>query len=331
MRYEDDEEYKPYLIIPGNPDDRVVFPDELKHYGVKGMKWGIRHDRERSSYRDRKMSKYEDKYRKKNKDNLSDEEIRQKAEKKYIRRRNIKIASGALVAAYAGYKFVDSGTANSAFQKCLRVIDRSDDLFNKKEGLSGNLSSDDIMKNVVSRINPDYGSAGTKNNCRRCTFAYEMSRRGYDVKATRTLKGTGQHGAGLYEATHAGRQSIFHGPISTMNLAIKDIRKATTQENGMINTMGAPLGKTNPFDSLVSSNPDRARGELMMKWSKGGGHSMAYEIIDGSVHVFDCQTGREYDRNSFERLLPHVSELNYTRLDNLHLDTRFLDRWLTNA
>ena len=36
--FERDEDYKPYLRIPGNPDERVVFPDELEHHGVKGTK-----------------------------------------------------------------------------------------------------------------------------------------------------------------------------------------------------------------------------------------------------------------------------------------------------
>ena len=34
-------------------------------------------------------------------------------------------------------------------------------------------------------------------NCRRCTFAYELSRRGYDVQATKTLIGTGQDANGM--------------------------------------------------------------------------------------------------------------------------------------
>ena len=45
------------------------------------------------------------------------------------------------------------------------------------------------------------GKFGTKLNCRRCTFAYELSRRGYDVKATRTMKGTGQTYLGVAKAT----------------------------------------------------------------------------------------------------------------------------------
>lgn len=45
---------------------------------------------------------------------------------------------------------------------------------------------------------PEYGnSLGSFMNCRRCTFAYELSRRGYDVQATKTLIGTGQDANGM--------------------------------------------------------------------------------------------------------------------------------------
>ena len=336
--------------------------NELYHYGILGMRWGVRRfqnkdgsytaagkkrydkseegrrDDNRSSFRSRKIAKYEAEYKKKNKDNLSDEEIRAKAEQKYKRRRNVMIAGAVVVAAYAGYKFVDSGSAHALMQKGQRLLHPSDDLFNKNDNLAGDLSTDEIMSSVVSRINPNYGAPGTKNNCRRCTFAYELSRRGYDVRATRTHGATGQNGAGLYEAVNTGRQTFFHGPISTMGLSLSeamrqfrnnpddyDVESVASQFTGNL------CDKNNIFSTLASSNPNRARGEVMLRWTIGGAHSMAYEIIDGTAHIFDNQTGKHYDPETFSKYLPYIAESRWTRLDNVQLDMDFLDRWITNA
>lgn len=336
--------------------------NELYHHGILGMKWGVRRfqnkdgsytaagkkrydksgkgrsDDNRGSFRSRKIAKYEAEYKEKNKDGLSDEEIRAKAERKYKRRRNALIVGAAVVAAYAGYKFVDSGSAHALMQKGQRLLHPSDDLFNKNDSLAGDLSTDEIMNSVVSRINPNYGAPGTKVNCRRCTFAYELSRRGYDVKATRTRGGTGQTAAGLYEATHTGRQSFSHGPISAIGLLLSEAMRQIRNNpddydvDSLVSSFTGNLcDKNDIFSTLASSNPNRARGEVMVQWTTGSAHSMAFEIIDGTAHIFDNQTGTHYDPDTFSKFLPYITESRWTRLDNVQLDMGFLDRWVTNA
>ena len=70
----------------------------------------------------------------------------------------------------------------------------------KNDLLSRHMSPDSIMKEVVEPINPGYGGVGTKMNCRRCTFGYEMQRRGLDLAATRSHAGTGQTPTSLLNA-----------------------------------------------------------------------------------------------------------------------------------
>lgn len=109
---------------------------------------------------------------------------------------------GAAVLAYGTYASIQSGEAT-------RLIEKGKDFFvGKNESawkLDRSLSdqtmdADTIYSKVVSKINPDYGAPGTKVNCRRATFAYEMRRRGYDVAATRTTDGRGQTMVGMYNA-----------------------------------------------------------------------------------------------------------------------------------
>ncbi len=51
-------------------------------------------------------------------------------------------------------------------------------------------------------------------NCRRCTFAYEMRRRGYDVAATRTTNGRGQTAVGVYNALNTEGDIAKVGKLS---------------------------------------------------------------------------------------------------------------------
>lgn len=71
------------------------------------------------------------------------------------------------------------------------------------------MSEDEILDKVVKGINPNYGvSPGSMSNCLRCTFAYEMSRRGYDVRATETLGGAGQGMAGMISALDKNKKRL---------------------------------------------------------------------------------------------------------------------------
>ena len=188
------------------------------------------------------------------------------------------------------------------------------------------LSADDIVKNVMPGINPGYGDKwGTNMNCRRATFAYEMRRRGYDVQATRTSNGMGQTVGGLFKATKPSKEEQTQGLLSML-------QKKTD------NDYGTGIGKTGiggDEDSIfgaLSKQPERSRGELGVLWKgpmpgiPGGGHSVAYEIINGKAHIFDNQTGKEYKQG--DTIFSQIESAAFTRLDNVELNESFLTKWV---
>ena len=85
------------------------YPDYLMHYGVPGMKWGVRKQRVTSGKTKRRSSK----------GSMSEED------KKARRRRNAKIAAGVAgvaLAAYGAHKIYTGSLNNSAAEKAEQLL-----------------------------------------------------------------------------------------------------------------------------------------------------------------------------------------------------------------
>lgn len=251
-----------------------------------------------------------------------------------------------LTAAYLIQDNIQSGNATRMIAKGKERMSGEKFAFKKNPKLSNpNFDVDDIHHHVLQGINPDYGAIGTKMNCRRATFSYEMRRRGYDVKATKTTNANGQNVLGLMNAITpnqkikrtsmssvlrtTGRETIAKSKKPTTSTPVLDLSKNFAA--GGKTKIQMPSGVKSIFDSLAKE-PDGSRGELGVQWAMGGGHSMAYEVVKGKPVIFDGQTGKIFDNHDFfSKAMPTVKNAGFTRLDNIDLNVDYLMRWMTNA
>ena len=340
----------------------------LEHHGIKGMRWGVRrferknttrkisnrHDESKKAKRnrtnERKKSKHqirlEKKYQAKG---MTAEEAEKRSERRIRNQKRAVIVGASIAAVYLGYKLVDSGVASSYIDKGrARLKGISMDEFlggsrlnNKKSNKF--YSSKEILDNVVSDINPSYlSSPGTTNNCLRCSYAYELSRRGYDVQARRTLRGSGQSPLAAYNSFRdkkiRGTPFSYSSSAGYMLSGNKEFKYrlgeiAKTQitipkELDTISKKSVAYGE-NIFKTLAKE-PTGARGELSVYWPEGmGGHSLAWEIVKGKPVVFDCQRRQMYESGrELGDSLKHISGAVYQRLDDKELDLGFLSRWV---
>ncbi len=335
---------------------QVYYDEQLYHYGIKGMKWGVikkeditsssrtKHNTP-TSKRELKAEKFEDKA-----NNANSERRKKFYEREAERARNGKLShrqrqvlvGASIVAAYATYKFVDSGEAHRLITTGKAILNKEDPInkWVKNEAFANkHWDAQTAFNEVALNINPYYGvEPGTTMNCRRCTFAYIKAREGFDVEATRSFTATGQNDISVYNAI-SGNKWVKGGRLG----AGREIRKGNQDFidflssnkphlNAKIN-LGDDSNKTAEkiFEAL-STKPNNARGELTMNWHAGGGHSMAWEIFNGKPVIFDVQTREMYDTpEKMSHIASRIKVSKYSRLDNVKLDEKMLGRWVTNA
>jgi hypothetical protein len=350
--------------------------DYLAHYGVKGMRWGHHKSEEavaeRQVKREAKAQAFEGKAAalatkmeelqmgkmspgrvariqeldKERMTALSDAEAKRNGKLTSKQKKVIvgaSIAAG-LVAAYVVQDQIQSGDVTRMIAKGREHFSGEKFDFKRDPKLADLRHEDEIHEKIVKKVNPDYGKIGTKMNCRRATFAYEMRRRGYDVQATKTTNGNGQTAMGLHNAVSPDRKGkdLRTGKIRTMTrfgketFATDDSEKPLTNlisnlDAGSKNKIPAASRPENIFNAL-KDQPDGSRGELGVMWKMGGGHSMAYEIFNGKPIIFDAQSGKKLDTpEAFAKAMGSVRDAGFTRLDNIDLNQDYLMKWMKNA
>lgn len=361
-----------YHVKPGSPGDI------LEHHGVKGMKWGVRKAETGGKAANAKnveklfsnptvagarISDLKGKVAPRpsappNQRTVRDVEAEQKqalrkaeaanggkklsdAQKKAIVGA---VAISALIGANALARGQQSGALNSWKLQAQQRLHGGKVPFKINKDLAKPMDAEGILNNVAKQVNPNYSQMGGKMNCRRCTYVYELRRRGFDVNATTSAVGWGQSESGVINAVTPGGKkfydslSVSQAVVSTgkSSVALGDKRTNPVKKILMENLMTDNILKSPTISSSKSvldelaKQPNGARGEVLFKFS-GFGHSMAYEVIDGKPHIFDSQKGTLYNsEHPVETKWDGFSGAEITRLDNVDLDLKFLTRWADN-
>lgn len=150
-------------------------------------------------------------------------------------------------------------------------------------------------KEDAKRVNPGYGfwTANNHNNCGLCSVAYDLRRRGFEVSANKS-------------------------PIGFTNKEILDFYKnpkiKRAEKSG--NRLRDSVMLSRDTIKKMRSEPNGSRGVILLKWTIGtSGHACNYEIRNGKVDIYDGQSGRKLP-TPYE-YLANASDISYFRTDNL--------------
>ena len=302
----------------------------LAHHGVKGMKWGVRNE-PGSGVRTSSSPKTPEKKMSLTNKILAEGRGEQvvsglvKWAPNLIATANPAVGIAIAQSIRATYKTIDSGTARVITQRGKRWLHGEELSYKKDKSLSKkNMSEDDIMNKVVSGVNPDYPRIGTNMNCRRCTMSYEMRRRGYDVRATKTMEATGQTNRGLNKSVGTKLKYRDSGEVSALK-SMHPIRDLFIRDKNL-----TPQTGPKAIFQALKNQPERSRGEIAMMWEMGGGHSIAYEIIKGKPVLFDTQSGQRFTSPTqmANKYKVKMKNAGFTRLDNKPIDEAWVERWV---
>lgn len=278
------------------------YSDELYHYGVKGMKWGVRKKQDHKSGRTSNKKKDENKEKQKG---LTDKQ------KKAIKIGAIAVASTLVV--IGGYKVYkkyngksygigldkqDTSTVGSSLKS---FTDNLDDIGLNKKVSKSSRSID------LDKVNPNRSSSDLQyhTNCGNCSIAYELRRRGYDVEA---------------KGNPIGMRTSHFGEFFN-NLSSDSFTNVSIEDNM---TKGSDI-KKKVSSTLINKYPDDSRGVVFFTHHNGS-HYFNWEKTKGEILYTDSQLNVEDISIIFDDYSHKLSRKNghggieCIRLDNAEIN-----------
>ena len=188
--------------------------------------------------------------------------------------------------------------------------EREQNPIDKKTGLHMK-TKEMSQKEDLKRVNPEVNDFNTnsKSNCMLCTMTYEMRRRGYDVTAEKASTGY-----------LPGDVKRWFPKVKIQSFMSDDVK--TDRSRSIKASLGFNTKYAKEVISELEKQPDGARGNLMITWGNGGGHSMIYEIQNGKVVIRDGQVNRTYPNAA--SILANCTDITAMRLDNVNFDPKLV-------
>lgn len=277
--------------------NRVVYiahkeGDELTHYGVKGMKWGVRKEYYPSGRGRPSGGKTPSTMRGKHPQavgNLRSNSISAALAVANVFTLNL---AGLAVQGVAAYKFNQGLQAEGKRPR----MQESTFVMNKKQKPT-------TIEQDIKACNPKFNGLtnGYINNCTNVTMTYELRRRGYDVTAKPLFGGRPTDEI----------NKMFGNPEITMMHPSYD--------------RGNKTKPSNQVRASIGDQPKGARGAIRVTFKDGGmGHIFNWEMADGGVRFIDAQDSSRKGERLLNSRSNKLETVEWFRTDNAKLNPKLI-------
>lgn len=288
--------------------------DTIQHHGIKGQRWGIRRFQNYDgSYTADGASRYGVKVK------YSTTNDRDHSESKLSDRTKTNLATLAINAATLNpvgvaksvFRLTKQGIDSVSAQRRTSKVDSQNTNGNidSKTGFHLKEKRDYSTKEDVAAVNPGFKNfdANTKNNCMLCTLTYDLRQRGYAVSANKASRG---YLVDDFKHWYPKAQvcNIPHPNRPETIKTFKDVFNRTHATKDYDYAVRAI--------ETIEKQGSGTRGNLMVLWNSGGGHSMAYEVDNnGKMRILECQANKIITNP--EKILSRCYNIKFARLDNI--------------
>lgn len=191
----------------------------------------------------------------------------------------------------------------------------------------GSKSPKDIMKDakIVNGGSQGYNYGYNRHhNCAFCSVAYELRRRGQDVRAQEALDGV---------SDDAWMKSFKGG--SKLAKRSKTFCKRTTQAT---KSVGMTKNEFKNMEESILKDGPNSRGMIGILWkganeSSGyaGGHALNYEVKNNKFYVVDSQGGMVLHGRKAFNYMKNAADVKTLRTDNLAMDNKIANKYYVES
>ena len=301
----------------------------LKHYGILGMRWGIRRFQDKSGRLTRAGQK-----------RYSDKNSKKRFQFTESQKRAIKIGlavAGTGLAAYGLYRLSQNGRFDSIINKGKAfAAENSKDIIGsavpKYDPVTGFKLKDKPTQNTIEhlkedirKINPKFYDRANdlvgryRNNCVACAIGFDMRERGFDTEANPSpIKKDGTVGG--FDILHSFQK--YYKTDRTLDYLISDPK----DDRDALEKVSKELLR----------HGEGSRGILFGQYKpslrpKGGGHCIAWKVMNGQLYFIESQNGTVYDdpyTYVFSRFRRDM--INFARTDDLEINPEGMKNLVRN-